>query len=119
MQTSNFSKSSLDPNAVSIALDPPFYYHGRCYPELAPPAHLLKSHHAHYDEKYYIEVYTREVLDKLDPQTVYDELGPDAILLCYENGTKFCHRFLVAEWLRKHLGIDILEVQTRYKPQPG
>ena len=46
----------------------------------------------------------------LDPETVYKELGEDSIIICYERYDKFCHRFIVAEWLEKELGIEISEV---------
>jgi uncharacterized protein (DUF488 family) len=50
-------------------------------------------------------------LDKLDPQKVFDDLGEDAILLCWEAPCQFCHRRLVAEWLEKHLGVNVPELQ--------
>ena len=48
-------------------------------------------------------------MDKLDPAQVAADLGPNAILLCWEPPGKFCHRRLVAEWLEEHLGVEILE----------
>lgn len=39
------------------------------------------------------------LLDKRNPHQIVSELGEDAILLCYENPTLFCHRHIVARWL--------------------
>jgi uncharacterized protein (DUF488 family) len=41
---------------------------------------------------------------------VFNELGEDAILLCWESPEKFCHRHLVADWLSKKLDIKITEL---------
>lgn len=41
-------------------------------------------------------------LDKLDPKKVVEELGENAILLCYETPNLFCHRHIVARWLSLH-----------------
>ena len=51
----------------------------------------------------------REILSKLDPQKVANDLGPDAILLCFEKFNDRCHRRLVAEWFETSLGIIIPE----------
>jgi hypothetical protein len=39
-----------------------------------------------------------------------DDLGPDAILLCWESFNVRCHRRLVAEWLEEKVGIVVPEV---------
>ncbi len=57
----------------------------------------------------YIEKFYDIVLSKLDPQTIFDELGENSVLLCFEKPTEFCHRFLVAGWLEMNLGIEIDE----------
>jgi hypothetical protein len=62
-------------------------------------------------------LYRDQVLSKLDPQKVYDDLGEDAILLCHEkwddikSGKAFCHRRIVAEWLEEELGIEVPELE--------
>ena len=58
----------------------------------------------------------QQILDKLDPHEVYKELGEDATLLCYEKPDDFCHRHLVAKWLRE-AGYDIQEYEY-IKPVP-
>lgn len=54
----------------------------------------------------------QKILDRLDPQKVFNDLRPDAILLCWEPPGKFCHRRLVAEWLESHLGIEVPEYEV-------
>lgn len=105
MQTSNFARSSNDPNAVAISQGIPRWYKGRRYMPLAPSWELIKIK----DEELYRRAYYTEVLSKLDPKEVYDDLGPDAIMLCWESPRKFCHRRIVAEWLGNALGITIDE----------
>ena len=53
--------------------------------------------------------YSKEELDKLDPKQVYEELGENAVLLCWEKSSDFCHRHLVSEWLSEKLGIEVKE----------
>lgn len=109
MKTSNFSRICRQPddfkNSVSIALREPKWYRGRRYPALAPRREMLKIDEATYRVEY------QKILDNLDPQKVFDDLGEDAILLCWEAPGKFCHRRLVAEWLEKHLGRPVPELQ--------
>ena len=108
IQTSYFAKYKGE-NAVSISLSKPQWYTTcREYKKLAPSWNLLNKYKQDKDEEFYIEQYYKDVLDKLDPKQVYEELGEDAVLLCWEkNG--FCHRFLVAKWLEDKLGIEVKE----------
>ena len=112
MKTSNFwkiDKNNID-NYVSIAGKCPNWYKGREYKKLAPKYWFFKKYKLDGDEISYTKDYYKEVLDKLDPQEIYDKLGEDAIILCWEKPGDFCHRRLVAEWLEKALGITIDEI---------
>jgi uncharacterized protein YeaO (DUF488 family) len=110
MQTSYFAKYK-GINAVSIALSTPKWYQNcRKYKKLAPSWELLNKYKQDKDEIYYTVKYYKEVLSKLDPQQVYEELGEDAVLLCWEKSSEFCHRFLIASWLEKRLGIEVNEI---------
>jgi len=116
MKTSYFAKSANHPNAVSIAGRAPDWYKGRQYKKLAPKYWFFKRYKDEWDEKcgdqnFYIEQFQKEVLDKLDPIEVAEELGNDAILLCWEKPDKFCHRHLVSKWLSEHLNIKIKELK--------
>jgi hypothetical protein len=55
----------------------------------------------------------QKILDKLDPQKVFDDLAEDAIMLCWEPPGKFCHRRLVAKWLEECLGVTVPELEAR------
>lgn len=107
MKTSYFgSKKWHGLNAVSVARGEPEWFKGRSYKALAPSWELIRRK----DTNVYTVRYKAEVLSRLDPEKVYKDLGPDAILLCWERPGEFCHRRLVAEWLEKTLGIEVLEL---------
>jgi len=111
MKTSNFwniDKNNIE-QYVSIAAKCPDWYKGREYKKLAPKYWFFKKYKEDGDEEYYTKQYYKEVLDKLDPEVVFNELGETSIIICWEHN-KFCHRFIVAEWLSKELGIKIKEV---------
>lgn len=66
----------------------------------------------------YIRRYN-DILATLDPQKVWDELhvlagGAEPVLLCFERPPftekNFCHRRMVAEWLRQELGMEVPEL---------
>jgi uncharacterized protein (DUF488 family) len=52
----------------------------------------------------------RKQLESLDAKQVAEDLGPNAIVLCWESFNVRCHRRLVAEWLEEKLGIVVPEV---------
>lgn len=126
MFTSYFAKVPQIEYPLSIARINPEWYDKPSYPKLAPSKELL------FDFKYGAhkcdtEFYTAEFmkyLDTLDFKEVMSELsavyGPDAIdrltLICYEKPSDFCHRHLVANWLRQH-GADISE--RKFDEQPS
>jgi len=108
MQTSYYAKYKGE-NAVSIAGKCPSWYKGREYKKLAPSYLFFKKYKEDDDKQFYTEQYQKEILDKLDPQRIYEELGKDAVLLCWEKSSDFCHRHIVSSWLMKELGIEIKE----------
>lgn len=58
----------------------------------------------------FVDAYRREVLQHFDPQTLLDELPPDAAtvaLMCVEREPAACHRSLLAEQLRDSLGVEV------------
>ena len=95
---------------VSIALKTPEWFRGRRYPALAPRKDMLHMEEGDYRREY------RKILDRLDPRRVYDDLGSESILLCWERAGQFCHRRLVAEWLEKNLGVKVPELPANYHP---
>lgn len=103
--TSNFAKSAKHPDAVAISQGVPRSYRGKRYMALAPPRWLLKAK----DPELFNQEY-RKLLDSLDAKHIAEELGPNAILLCWETFNVRCHRRLVAEWLEAKLSIVIPEL---------
>lgn len=113
MRTSYFARinsknfKGREINTVSIARSAR-YYQGRSYPPLFPTWEMIKME----DEEEYEETYRREVLDKLDPLEVWNDLGEDAVILCHESeakilsGETFCHRHMVARWLEEQLWLQ-------------
>ena len=121
--TSNYAKHGNDPNALSISLWVPHFYKGREYHPLAPTEEILykwrraiatgNATSIKNAKEVYKQEYIKDILGKLDPETVLKDIGSNAILLCYESGTDFCHRHIVANWLTTHLGIEVLELPTK------
>ena len=110
--TSYFGKCDINNiNNISIAGKCPKWFIGREYKKLAPKYWFFKKYKEDGDKDYYIEQYQKYVLDKLDPQEVFNELGEDSVILCWEKSGDLCHRYLVAEWFKKHLGIEVLEIE--------
>lgn len=110
IRTSNFKNSGTDPDAVCISIGLPRWvkFTGKRYGSLAPTRAML-----HLSQEGYHEAFLA-ILAKLDPATVIADLGPNAILICFEKPGDRCHRRHVAEWLEPHLGYDVLECgQTR------
>ena len=94
-------------------------YQGKCYPELAPKLSFWKIWHNNIgkvseeeNNKYYIQEYWKQVLSKLDPETVYRKLD-NSVLLCYEPNTEFCHRHIVAAWFEILLGVKVPEGKAK------
>src|ERR1039458_3458645 len=104
--TSNFAKSGKHPDAVAISQGiPRFSPHVKRYMPLAPPRWLLKAKDPELFDRDY-----RKQLESLDAKQVVEDLGPNAIILCWESFNVRCHRRLVAEWLEEKLGIVVPEL---------
>src|SRR5216683_3394727 len=102
--TSNFAKSGKHQDAVVISQGVPRFYRVKRYLPLAPPRLLLKAKDPELFDREY-----RKQLELLDAKQVAEELGPNAILLCWESFNVRCHRRLVAEWLEEKLAIVVPE----------
>jgi uncharacterized protein YeaO (DUF488 family) len=107
------TKSYIDKGLVpiSIALKTPFDVFK--LKEFAPTWDILKEYKNTKDEERYIERYNSEVLAKLNISTIINKINTiapkkDVILMCYEKPDSFCHRHLVAKWLREN-GFDCKE----------
>ena len=102
----------LDPkksNLVSIARYTPKGFLGRIYLPLAPSPSLLSYVKRTGDEEGYTKRF-KAYLETLDVHKVAKDLKDGAILVCYETPEKFCHRHLVADWLRE-AGYKVCELK--------
>ena len=89
----------------------PWLKDARQYRKLCPGWPLVKEYKKHnISWPNYMEIYHEDILDKLDPETVYSDLGDNAIILCWEKPGKLCHRKLIADWLYDHLRIRVNEL---------
>lgn len=94
---------------VSIAAKTPNWFKGACYKRLAPSFDILMEYARTGNQERYIERYALDILNKLPVLEVVNEIrafrshsAEDVVLLCYERPERFCHRNLIAEWLRQN-----------------
>ena len=108
--TSYFAKLKSLPEGVipiSICGKAPDWYKGLQYKKLAPKYDFFMKWKENHDNDYYIECFNEQVLDKLDPMRVYQELcslakSDDICLICYEKPNDFFFFFLDADGLNKN-----------------
>ena len=107
MKTSYFDLYKGE-NGVSISGRCPVSFKGEQYKKLAPKKWFFIKYKMDGDKNFYIQQYYKLVLDVLDPHQVYDDLK-DKVILCWEKPGEFCHRRIVAEWIKDKLGIEVPE----------
>lgn len=115
MYTSYFARLKEVKNPISICGRAPEWYQGPQYKLLAPKLWFFQLYkEGTINSEDYTEAYNIEVLGELDPHKVYKALfsayDEEPTLLCYEKPGDFCHRHLVAAWLRE-AGYDIKELE--------
>lgn len=97
---------------ISICGKAPDWYRGLQYKKLAPKYGFFMEWKKNHNNDYYIEHFQAEVLDGLNATDVILDFSKmvhsfnvgesDIALICYEKPSDFCHRHLVAEWLKKN-----------------
>lgn len=112
--TTYFAKlKKLPENIIPIAIcaKPPAGYAGAVFRTLAPKYDFFKKYQINRDTFEFTENYIGQVLNHLNPFIIvadlYYQIGMapntcDIALVCFEKSTDFCHRHLVAEWLRTY-----------------
>ena len=111
--TSYFAKlKKLPINIIPISIcgKAPEWYTGLQYKKLAPKYQFFTEWKKNKNNDYYIEHFNKEVLNGLVASEVVAELkhlcnksmyeNVDIALICYEKPEDFCHRHLVANWLK-------------------
>lgn len=98
---------------ISIAKSTPKYVNCEKCSELFPDweiINLVKTNPCKESEEKYTEIYKKQ-LEKLDAKLLANKLQ-NSVLLCYEKPGDFCHRYIVAKWLREN-GISCIEYKKR------
>ena len=95
---------------ISICGKVPEWYDGLQYKKLAPKYDFFMKWKENHDNGYYAKCFKDQVLNNLEPSEVVMELkhlcdksmyaNIDIALICYEKPEDFCHRHIVAKWLR-------------------
>ena len=97
-------------NFISIAGKTPEWFTGKKCSKLAPKYYWWKEwKNKNLSEEWYTEQYYNTVLNNINLSELLEELGENPILLCYETPEKFCHRHIVAAWLKSQ-GIQCFEI---------
>jgi len=113
LYTGYFAKHGKSKRAVAITRRKPSWFKGRHEPRLAPSTELLEAWLGTDMTKSEYAIRFQKQLDALTPLQIEDitreALKDGDILVCYEKPDKFCHRHLVAEFLRK-LGHTVNEM---------
>lgn len=118
--TSNYARNAKHPDAISISVVRPRWYPNIAHmPALGPTWDMVKE----YKETSNVSEYTRQfwnlllVERQLKVEEVIESIPDNAILLCWEKPTDFCHRHLVAKWLRDN-GAYVRELTDPKKTIP-
>lgn len=119
MKTSSYYIFKGD-GRVSISRSQPKGFNLPAYRPLAPGPWFNSVSEEEYRRRYF------EQLSKLDARKVVADLeklaeGAEPVLLCYEKlktPGEYCHRRMVAEWLKAELGMDVAEIGSFYQEKP-
>ena len=119
--TTYFAKLRVLPKnigPISICAKAPSWYKGLQYKTLAPKYDFFMEWKKTHDNNMYIKCFKEQVTDNLNANLVVNDLkqmvqekygeDKDIALVCYEKSEDFCHRHLVAKWLKEN-GYDVEE----------
>ena len=102
---------------ISICGKAPDWYAGIQYKALAPKYWFFKKYKEDGDAEFYTLAFQKDVCDALNVSTTLldlQKLAGDKIpcLICYEKPGDFCHRHIVAEWIKNNSNIKVEELGT-------
>lgn len=113
--TTYFAKLRVLPEniiPISICAKAPSWYKGLQYKILAPKYDFFMKWKKTHDNDMYIKCFKEQVTDNLNANLIVNDLkqmirekygeGKDIALVCYEKSEDFCHRHLVAKWLKEN-----------------
>jgi hypothetical protein len=123
----DFVKDIRPQYLISISGIPPDCWAGEHIQKLSPYTFFMKwkyeyvpNHTVAEAIAEYRRLFGEKVLGKLDPISVSKQIGENKILCCFEkNGSQdametFCHRHIVADWLKNNkIQIQELTVDTK------
>lgn len=106
---------------IGISLYPPRWFNGISLKQVAPTRSILFANGQTQEE--YTRRYRSEVLSQQDMQQFLKTVeqasgGQDVALCCYEKPEDFCHRHILADWIKEKLGIEISEYGYTLKKEP-
>lgn len=106
---------------IGISLYPPRWFNGISLKQVAPTKSILFANGQTQED--YTRRYRSEVLSQQDMQQFLKTVeqasgGQDVALCCYEKPEDFCHRHILAGWIKEKLGIEISEYGYTPKKEP-
>lgn len=119
--TSYYGNAYIPTNMLRVGISTGMPYKLDNIRELNPGWELINYYKSTGDKVGYVRIYKEQVLGKLKPIDIINKIRKlsvengfkEVVLLCYERPNDFCHRHLVAEWLRE-AGYNIEEYKGRY-----
>ncbi len=120
--TGNYEECKLG-NLISISGDRgrKVGFVGKAIPSLAPKRAFWEIWHNNIgriseeeNTRYYIEQYYNQVLTKVNIEELLQN-ETDPILLCYEKGQQFCHRYVLAEFIELTYGVKVRDIKIDEK----
>ena len=98
---------------ISIARKTPLGFTGERWEELAPSSDLLADYKSgRVDKQGYTQRYLKQLDDLVKTHPEYFDrfkTDDDLILFCYEKMGDFCHRHILANYLRTHYDLNVSE----------
>ena len=106
---------------IGISLYPPRWFNGISLKQVAPTKSILFANGQTQEE--YTRRYRSEVLSRQDMQQFLKTVeqasgGQDVALCCYEKPEDFCHRHILADWIKEKIGVEISEYGYTPKKEP-
>ena len=106
---------------IGIALYPPRWFYGISLKQVSPTKSILFAKDETQED--YIRRYKAEVLAPQDMRQFLKAVeaaggGQDVALCCYEKPGDFCHRHILAEWIKEKTGVEVKEYGYVEKQEP-